>query len=96
MSQSQKCPRAETQSHHSPQHKRARVEESERFTLFDKADVLDMDITLFDGQLSDLTEVLDGGSEFPPLMRPGSESELGLDKKQTEVNRVPSGDWEGV
>jgi hypothetical protein len=55
---SQKRPRADTQSD-LPQPRKARVDENyeiEDFTLFDEGSVSDMDWSLFDGQLSELTD----------------------------------------
>ena len=102
MSLSQKRPRADTQSQFSPQRRRARVDESMDFTLFDEGDVSDMDRSLFDGQLSDLTdsdleECLDGGSEVPPSTAYGSDSELGLDEGNAVlIGQGQLGSWEGV
>lgn len=100
MSQSQKRPRADTQSQNPPERRMAWVDESANFTLFDEGNMSDIDRTLFDGQLSDLTdsdleEFSDGGSEFPPLTASGSESELELDEGNAALIS-PLGSWEGV
>jgi hypothetical protein len=83
--------------HTPPQHRKARVDETE-FTLFDEGDMLDLERSLFDGQLSDLTELSDDGSEFSPLMTSGVEFELGLDSQDRGDAALisPLGDWEGV
>jgi hypothetical protein len=99
MSQSQKRPRADTQSHSSPQSRKPRVhkdrvDEDVHFTLFDEGDVLDMDPSLFDGQLSDCTNLSDGGSEFPPVSASDAESESESDEAIAAPS--PSGNWDGV
>jgi hypothetical protein len=89
MSQSQKRPRTDTKSHIPPPPRKARVDEDPGFTLFDEGDcnVADMDQSLFDGQLSELTD--------SDLSDWGSESGLGLDEEITPLIG-PSGNWEGV
>jgi hypothetical protein len=89
MSQSQKRPRADTQSHFPPPPRNPRVDKDVDFTLFDEGEcsMSDMDQSLFDGQLSELTD--------SDLSDWGSNSELGWD----EGNTPPIGssrNWEGV
>ena len=76
MSQSQKRPHTDTQSHLPPPPTKPWVNED--FTLFDEGEcsVSDMDQSLFDGQLSELTD--------PELSDWKSESELGWDEGNTD------------
>src|ERR1700679_3717956 len=90
MSQYQKRPRADTESHVPPLPRKPRVDDAD-FSLFDEGDLSDLDQSLFDGQLSD-SDLSDWASEFSPS---DSESELGLDMGNVSLTG-PLGNWEGV
>ena len=66
MSQTLKRPRAETSTRSSLPSTRVRVEEPDseiQFTLFDGAELADLSISVFDGQLSDTSSLSDADSD---------------------------------
>jgi hypothetical protein len=102
MSNPRKRPRAETQTRSSPQRTRVRVDEPEwQLTLFDEAEVVGVDISVLDDQISNCSEAeelsfsdcSEAGSDLTPL----TESPAGSDVEDVEAVRPSnSGDWTGI
>jgi len=101
MSQTPKRPRAETQTRLSPQSTRVRVKEPElQFTLFDEAEVAEMESSAFDGQLSDLSDLSDTESDLLPLAVSRASSDVGdsdvEDDEDMQTSKKLLGDWTGI
>ncbi len=109
MSQTLKHPHAETSTRSSLPSTRVRVEEPNseiQFTLFDGAELANLSISVFDGQLSDTSTlsdvdsdvfsevVMDDEVDLSPLAKLSAPSEAVVDDKLH--NNVPSGDWDGT
>ena len=102
MSQSLKRPRAETSTSSSLPSTRVRLEEPEiPFTLFDEAELANLSISSFDGQLSDsdtgsISSDDESDVSSPIELPDNSETESSTPSEAVMHNDVSSGDWNGT